>query len=75
MKTQSKKKLGPKYTSAGLIIIGNEVLHGDTKDKNSTLIVDWLNNQNIPVKSIQIIQDDEDTIVKTIRSLKKEDWY
>ena len=71
-KIQSKISSKLKYKSAGLIIIGNEILHGDTKDKNSKLIVDWLNDQNIPVKTIQIIQDDEDAIAQAIQSIRKE---
>lgn len=72
VKIQSKISSRLKYKSAGLIIIGNEILHGDTKDKNSKLIVDWLNDQNIPVKTIQIIQDDEGAIVQAIQSIRKE---
>ncbi len=66
MKKKSKK------VNASILIIGNEILSGRTKDKNVSFISDWLNsNAGIEVKEVRIIPDIKDTIVKNILELSK----
>ena len=56
---------------AGIIIIGNEVLSGRTKDINTSSIALWLNSLGIYVKEVRVIPDDEETIINTVNLLKK----
>ena len=60
---------------AGIIIIGNEVLSGRTKDMNNSTISIWLNSLGIEVKEVRIIPDDEKTIIDTVNELRKKFNY
>ena len=64
-----KKK---RNVNAAILIIGNEILSGRTKDKNIAFISNWLNsNCGISVKEVRIIPDVEKIIIKNIRILSK----
>ena len=60
---------------AGIIIIGNEVLSGRTKDINTSTIAIWLNSLGIIVKEVRVIPDDEKIIVDTVNELRKKFNY
>jgi len=60
---------------AGIIIIGNEVLSGRTKDINTSAISMWLNSLGIEVKEVRIIPDDEKIIIDTVKKLRKKFNY
>ena len=60
---------------AGIIIIGNEVLSGRTKDINTSTISTWLNSLGILVKEVRIIPDDEKIIIDTVNDLRKKFNY
>ena len=63
-------------SSAGIIIIGDEILSGRTQDKNIAFLSNWLNmNCGIVVSEVRIIPDVEKIIVKNIRLLSKEFNY
>ena len=44
-----------KEINAGIIIIGNEVLSGRTKDINTSTLSLWLNSLGVQVKEVRII--------------------
>ena len=54
-------------STAGIIIIGDEILSGRTKDTNINWIASELNNVGIRLIEARIIADDMDTIIKTIQ--------
>ena len=56
---------------AGIIIIGNEVLSGRTKDVNTSTIATWLNSLGITVKEVRVIPDDKEKIIDTVNKLRK----
>ena len=56
---------------AGIIIIGNEVLSGRTKDINTSTLATWLNSLGVKVKEVKIIPDDELTIINTVNQYRK----
>jgi len=56
---------------AGIIIIGNEVLSGRTKDINTSTISTWLNSLGIEVKEVRVIPDDKQKIINTVNELRK----
>ena len=60
---------------AGIIIIGNEVLSGRTKDINTSTIATWLNSLGIEVKEVRVIPDDEKIIIATVNELRKKFNY
>ena len=59
-----------KEITAGIIIIGNEVLSGRTKDINTSTLAKWLNSLGIQVKEVRIIADDEPIIIETVNNLR-----
>ena len=64
-----------KEITAGIIIIGNEVLSGRTKDINTSTLAKWLNSLGIEVKEARVIPDLESIIIKTVNNLRKKYDY
>ena len=60
---------------AGIIIIGNEVLSGRTKDLNTSNLSLWLNSLGIDVKEVRVIPDIEETIIDTVNELRNKFNY
>ena len=60
---------------AGIIIIGNEVLSGRTKDLNTSTLSIWLNSLGINVYEVRVIPDIESTIVNTVNELRRKFNY
>ena len=61
--------------SASIIIIGNEILSGRTKDTNTSTIAAWLNKLGVRVQEVRVIPDIEESIVKTINEIRKKNTY
>jgi len=57
--------------NAGVIIIGDEILSGRTQDTNANFIANKLINAGIKLEQIRIIQDDQKTIIKTVKEFRK----
>jgi len=64
-----------KEINAGIIIIGNEVLSGRTKDINTSTIALWLNPLGIHVKEVRVIPDDENIIIDSVNIFRKKFNY
>ena len=64
-----------KEISAGIIIIGNEILSGRTKDTNTSTLALWLNSIGVKVSEVRIIPDIENTIIETVNVLRKKHNY
>ena len=60
---------------AGIIIIGNEVLSGRTKDLNASTLSIWLNSLGIKVLEVRIIPDIEKIIIDTVNELRNKFNY
>ena len=56
---------------AGIIIIGNEILSGRTKDINTSCLALWLNSIGVKVAEVRVIPDNEDIIVNTVNTLRE----
>ncbi len=59
-----------KEVTACLIIIGNEILSGRTKDKNLAYIAERMNEWGIRLREVRVIPDVEDTIVVTLNECR-----
>ena len=59
-----------KYNAA-IIIIGNEILSGRTKDTNTSTLATWLNSLGVSVTEVRVIPDLENVIVETLNNLRK----
>ena len=60
---------------AGIIIIGNEILSGRTKDLNTSEISKWLNSIGIKVGESRAIPDIKSVIIDTVNDLKEKFDY
>ena len=70
MAKKNKKK------TCAILIIGNEILSGRTKDQNVSFLASWLNsNLGIKIEEVRIVPDIEKEIVKTVLYLSKNFYY
>ena len=60
---------------AGIIIIGNEILSGRTKDLNTSTISKWLNSIGIKVTEVRVIPDIEKSIIEHVREFSQKFDY
>jgi molybdenum cofactor synthesis domain-containing protein len=56
--------------NAAILIIGNEILSGRTKDTNTSTLATWLNTIGVKVEEVRVIPDIEKTIVETLNFLR-----
>ncbi|MFO1153113.1 MAG: competence/damage-inducible protein A [Rhodospirillales bacterium] len=56
--------------TAAVIIIGNEVLSGRTRDQNLPFLAEQLNAAGVRVREARIIADDEDAIVAAVNACR-----
>ena len=61
--------------NAAILIIGNEILSGRTKDTNTSTLATWLNSIGVIVSEVRVIPDIEKTIVDTLNILRKDNNY
>jgi molybdenum cofactor synthesis domain-containing protein len=61
--------------TAGVLVIGDEILSGRTKDKNIGFIAEYLTNIGIDLKEARIVTDDEDDIVAALNALRSRYTY
>ena len=61
--------------TAGIIVIGDEILSGRTKDTNSNFIANHLIQSGIKLVEIRIIEDKEAIIIDTVRQFNKKYDY
>jgi molybdenum cofactor synthesis domain-containing protein len=56
--------------TAGLLVIGDEILSGRTKDKNIGYLADFLTAVGIDLKEVRVVADDETAIVSALNALR-----
>ncbi len=61
--------------TAALLIIGDEILSGRTKDKNIGYIADHCTAIGIQLKEVRVVPDEEDEIVSAVNTLRKKYTY
>ena len=65
-----------KKISCAIIIIGNEILSGRTKDQNVSYLASWLNNNlGIKIEEVRIVPDIEKRIINSVITLSKKYNY
>lgn len=57
--------------TAGILIIGNEILSGKTADENAVFLVRELRELGVDVRKISVIADDVETIAAEVRSFSR----
>jgi molybdenum cofactor synthesis domain-containing protein len=71
----SPSSTSPKIWTAGLVIIGDEILSGRTHDKNIAQVASWLQVQGIRLAEVRVVADDEDRIVEAVNALREANDY
>jgi molybdenum cofactor synthesis domain-containing protein len=61
--------------TAGLLVIGDEILSGRTKDKNIGFIAEYLTNIGIDLKEVRVVADEEAEIVAALNALRRRYTY
>jgi molybdenum cofactor synthesis domain-containing protein len=59
-----------RVVSAALLVIGDEILSGRTKDKNIGYIAEYLTGIGIDLKEVRVVADDEEAIVAALNALR-----
>src|SRR5580700_256640 len=61
--------------TAAILVIGDEILSGRTKDKNIGYIAEYLTNIGIDLKEVRVVPDEEPEIVNALNALRARYTY
>jgi molybdenum cofactor synthesis domain-containing protein len=61
--------------TAGLVVIGDEILSGRTQDRNVAQVGTWLNLQGVRLAEVRIVPDDQVKIVDAVNALRASNDY
>jgi molybdenum cofactor synthesis domain-containing protein len=64
------KPNGPGHITAAILVIGDEILSGRTKDKNIGYIAEYLTQIGIELREVRVVPDLMDEIVSGLNALK-----
>ncbi len=67
---ESAAKTGGEVVTAAVLVIGDEILSGRTKDKNIGHIAEYLTDLGIDLKEVRVVPDEEPEIVAAINALR-----
>jgi molybdopterin biosynthesis enzyme MoaB len=62
--------MSKKNPTACLLVIGNEVLSGRTRDANIQFLATGLGNKGIPLREVRVIPDVPETIIATVNEVR-----
>lgn len=61
--------------TAGLLVIGDEILSGRTQDKNIAQVANWLNLQGIRLAEVRVVPDVTERIGAALNALRADNDY
>ena len=67
---KDKAKNNSEIVTAGLLVIGDEILSGRTKDKNIGFVAEYLTAIGIDLKEVRVVPDEEPEIVAALNALR-----
>ena len=74
--SRMKRRVMPQEeVTAALLVIGDEILSGRTKDKNVGFVADHCNEIGIRLKEVRIVADDESAIIVALNELRRAYTY
>jgi molybdenum cofactor synthesis domain-containing protein len=65
----------PDIVTAAVLVIGDEILSGRTKDKNIGYIAEYMTAIGIDVKEVRVVADDEPDVVAALNALRSRYTY
>lgn len=67
--------MNAKILTAAVLVIGDEILSGRTKDRNVGFIADYLTQLGIDLKEVRIVSDDMEAIIDAVNALRRRYRY
>jgi molybdenum cofactor synthesis domain-containing protein len=64
-----------KTVTAAILVIGDEILSGRTKDKNIGYIAEYLTQMGIDLREVRVVPDDEAEIITALNALRHRYTY
>jgi molybdenum cofactor synthesis domain-containing protein len=61
--------------TAGMIVIGDEILSGRTKDVNIGAVADFCTDLGIDLTEVRVVSDDKDVIIEAVNALRERYTY
>src|ERR1700743_996225 len=65
----------PDVITAAILVIGDEILSGRTKDKNIGYIAEYLTNIGVDLREVRVVPDIEDEIIHALNTLRHRYTY
>jgi molybdenum cofactor synthesis domain-containing protein len=66
----NEKTVSEKIITAAVLVIGDEILSGRTKDRNSGYIAEYLTNVGVDLREARVVPDIEEEIVAALNALR-----
>jgi molybdenum cofactor synthesis domain-containing protein len=63
-------RMAERIWTAGLAVIGDEILSGRTQDRNIAQLATWLNAQGIRLGEVRVVSDRQEAIVEAVDTLR-----
>lgn len=57
--------------TAGLVVIGDEILSGRTQDANIAYLAKWLNEEGVSLAEVRVVGDDHAAIIEAVNALRE----
>lgn len=73
--TASDTSSSPALVTAAILVIGDEILSGRTKDKNIGYIAEYLTNIGIELREVRVVPDVQEEIVAALNALRARFTY
>src|SRR3979411_528788 len=73
--TTANSSASHEVVTAALLVIGDEILSGRTKDKNIGYIAEYLTAVGIDLMEVRVVGDEEATIVEALNALRHRYTY
>src|SRR5438105_4423171 len=70
-----RRRLRAVVITAAVLVIGDEILSGRTKDKNVGYIAEFLTGIGIDLREVRIVPDEEPEIIAAVNALRKRYTY
>lgn len=64
------QSMSERIYTAGLVVIGDEILSGRTHDKNIAQVARWLQVQGIRLSEVRVVPDDLERIAEAVNALR-----
>jgi molybdenum cofactor synthesis domain-containing protein len=71
----TEKSAASPIVTAAILVIGDEILSGRTKDKNIGYIAEYLTKIGIDLREVRVVADDEAAVIEALNALRARNTY